>query len=557
MKILTSKQKRLLDGEFKGLQEKINEGETTIRQFRDELKRYHSQTVENELILKERIAELEFAMEDRDWIQLSMESDREFSREGIDTINKLARLFFLKNPLIRRAVLTQTQYVFGQGVNISASDEDVNAVVQNFLDDPKNRAEFTDHQSRMVKETELQIEANIFFVFFVNQWTGQVKVRTIPVDEIREIICDPEDGKTPLYYKRVYKQKRYNLAGREIDPAMKTVFYPDWKNVEGQSVVQFTNKVEDAYVYHVSVNKLSDMKFGVSEIYAACDWAKAYKEFLEDWTTIVKAYSRFAWKLNTKGGKKGVQAAKDKVKTSLGVGTGGVENNPSPATGSFWLGTEGTSLDPIKTAGATTKAEDGDKLIHMICAATGIFYHYLVGDPSTGNLATAKAMERPMEMMFRDRQQLWISIYQEILNFVVEQSVKAPLGKLNSMGTIARNDFGEEVIELDGEREKTIEVSFPDLLEKDTEARIKAIISAATLDGKSRAGTLEMTMIVKMLLEALGIDDIDEIVKRMYPTEPDLTDNEKEMVQVAEEINESVRKLIESVNKHNGTLLKE
>lgn len=557
MKILTSKQKRLLDGEFKGLQEKINEGETTIRQFRDELKRYHSQTVENELILKERIAELEFAMEDRDWIQLSMESDREFSREGIDTINKLARLFFLKNPLIRRAVLTQTQYVFGQGVNISASDEDVNAVVQNFLDDPKNRAEFTDHQSRMVKETELQIEANIFFVFFVNQWTGQVKVRTIPVDEIREIICDPEDGKTPLYYKRVYKQKRYNLAGREIDPAMKTVFYPDWKNVEGQSVVQFTNKVEDAYVYHVSVNKLSDMKFGVSEIYAACDWAKAYKEFLEDWTTIVKAYSRFAWKLNTKGGKKGVQAAKDKVKTSLGVGTGGVENNPSPATGSFWLGTEGTSLDPIKTAGATTKAEDGDKLIHMICAATGIFYHYLVGDPSTGNLATAKAMERPMEMMFRDRQQLWISIYQEILNFVVEQSVKAPLGKLNSMGTIARNDFGEEVIELDGEREKTIEVSFPDLLEKDTEARIKAIISAATLDGKSRAGTLEMTMIVKMLLEALGIDGIDEIVKRMYPTEPDLTDNEKEMVQVAEEINESVRKLIESVNKHNGTLLKE
>jgi len=36
------------------------------------------------------------------------------------------------------------------------------------------------------------------------------------------------------------------------------------------------------------------MQFGVSELYAACDWANAYKVFLEKWVTITDALSKFA-----------------------------------------------------------------------------------------------------------------------------------------------------------------------------------------------------------------------------------------------------------------------
>jgi hypothetical protein len=37
-------------------------------------------------------------------------------------------------------------------------------------------------------------------------------------------------------------------------------------------------------------------------VYAALDWARAYKEFLEDWASIAKALSRFAWKSRTRQG---------------------------------------------------------------------------------------------------------------------------------------------------------------------------------------------------------------------------------------------------------------
>ena len=150
-------------------------------------------------LFTERIDALELALEDQDWQKLGETGNKEFSRAGIQRINELARLYWLKNPLIRRAVLTQSQYVFAQGVEINSENEDVNEVIQAFVDDPKNKAELTDHQNRSVKEIELQLFANIFFVFFTNNLTGKVRVRTIPEYEIQEIITDPDDNKTPLF----------------------------------------------------------------------------------------------------------------------------------------------------------------------------------------------------------------------------------------------------------------------------------------------------------------------------------------------------------------------
>jgi len=497
-------------------------------------------------LLQERLAELELALEDAGWMKLSSESQREFSREGLRKINQLARLYWIKNPLIKRAVLTQTQYVFGQGVNIEAEDPDVNEVIQEFLDDPKNRAELTEHQARMVKETELQVFGNIFFVFFVNKSTGRVRIRTIPVDEISDIITDPEDAKTPLYYKRDWTERRFNTSTGQHEVRQRTAYYPDWKNPNPAKTIA-SKKVEDAVVYHVAVNKLSDMKFGVSEVYAGIDWARAYKEFLENWATIVKAYSRFAWQLTAKGGKKGIAKAKDKLQSTLGINTG-TETNPPPVTASTFIGTEGAKLEPIKTAGATTKAEDGRRLLLMVSAATGIYEHYF-GDPSTGNLATAKSMERPMELMFRDRQQLWASVFKEICQFVIEQSVRAPRGKLQ--GNVLKNEYGEEYVELAGDMSDRVNVTFPDILEKDVKEKVSAIVSAATLDGKAPAGTLDLKRITRMLLLALGEENVDEILEDLFPDDEEGKGRNKEeeqeietmMVDAIRDLREAVRKL--------------
>ncbi len=508
-------------------------------------------STENISLFKERLAELELHLEDAGWQLLSGFDKNEFSRAGLRTINYLARLYFLKNPLIRRAVLTQTQYVFGQGVNIQAKHPIVDEVIQAFLSDQKNKAELTEHQALMVKETELQCFANIFFVFFVNKYSGHLHIRTIPMDEIEDIICNPEDAKDPWYYKRVWTVSGIDPATGQYISNTFSAYYPDWRykpKFMTQKIGGLPIMV-DTPIYHVAVNKLSDMRFGVSEIYSALDWAKAYKECLEDWATITRAYSRFAWQLTTKGGAAGVAAAKARLGSTLG--TSNSETNPPPVTASTFISTEGVKIDPIKTAGATTKAEDGRFLRLMVSSATGIFEHYLTGDPSTGNLATAKAMELPMLIMFRDRQQLWTSILKEILNFVVDWAVRAGV----IPGTIEKDVYGEETVTLANDKDnedlllrdkpidRSIDIDFPSILE-DIETRVNAVVAAATLDGKAPAGTLDIKLVSRLLLEALGLDDVDKIMAEMYPPEEEGAekppDNEEMFVSVVRNLDKAI-----------------
>ena len=480
------------------------------------------ETLENYSFFKERLAELELSLEDVGYVRLSSDSATEFSRQALKTINALARIYYLKNPLIQRAVVTQTFYVFGQGFSLTAEHPFVNEVIQDFLNDDKNKAELTEHQQLMTKETELQLFANIFFVFFTDKATGRVRIRTIPVDEIADIITDPEDNKTPLYYKRVWTSQKFQYSSGQYVTSEKTSYYPDWKNkapvltIEGKAI-------ETSPIYHVSVNRLSDMKFGVSEVYSGLDWARAYKEFLENWSSIIKAYSRFAWNLTTKGGKGAIASAKDKLQSSI---SGALTDVRPPVTASTFIAQEGVTMQPFRTSGATTSADDGRRLVLMVCSATGIFEHYLTGDPSTGNLATAKSMERPMEIMFRNRQQLWGAIYEEIAEYVVEQSIKAPRGKLNKYGSLILNIYGEEEIIMKNDTTNPnkdlqskpinldINANFPDILEKDTAGRIDAIIASSEV---APSGILPDKAIAKMLLQALGEPDVNEILDIVFP----------------------------------------
>lgn len=478
--------------------------------------------------LTERLAELELQLEDREYLRLGHDLEREFSREALRQINRLARLFYLKNPLIGRGVNVQAHYVFGQGINIRARAAMVNNVVQAFLDDPANRSELTSHQARMQKEVELTLFGDLFFVFFVNKATGRVRVRTIVHDEVEDIICNPEDAKEPWFYKRVWMVQILDLDTGQTKTEQRTAYYPDWRYRPADKPQTIGGKpvMWDTPVYHVKDGALSDMKFGLSQVYASLDWAKAYKKFLEDWATIVRAYSRFAWNLTTKGGAKGVTAARTKLGTTYGAGA---ETNPPPVTGSTFIASEGTKMEPIRTAGATTSAEDGRRLLLMVAAGTGLPESFF-GDVSVGTLATAKSLDRPTELKMVARQTFWGDIHREILSFVVLCAVLATGGELK--GTVSYDADGKPAVllppdpdQMDPETgeptgepaDPAVDVTFPPILEHDVNTAVGAIVDAATLKGSQSAGTMDDRTLSRLLLQALGVDDIDEILDKLFP----------------------------------------
>ena len=110
-----------------------------LQQFTDALQ----VTLDSYDLLVERLAVLEDQLSERGWQRIGG-SDRDFSREGLRAISRMARIYWLKNPLIKRAVSVQNLYVWGQGVTLRAVHPAVDAVVQKVLKDPTIRTVFGD-----------------------------------------------------------------------------------------------------------------------------------------------------------------------------------------------------------------------------------------------------------------------------------------------------------------------------------------------------------------------------------------------------------------------------
>jgi hypothetical protein len=462
----------------------------------------------NELTrLTESIQRLEQALYSPEWRQLTMSAEKDFTRRGIKDITTIARIMRLKNPTIKRGVDVQRLYVWAQGVSISADDETVNEVIQEFANDERNKAELTSHQAYSDKEVDLQQDGNLFFRFFVNAQTGRTRLRTVDPQEIDEIICNPEDAKEPWLYRRVWTQTALNGSQETL-----AEYYPDFRFVPKTPATVEAALPNDAPVnwdtpvYHVAVNRMG--RWGISEYYAALDWATAYKNFLEQLASVWSALARWAAQLKVQGGVRGVAAAKSKLNTTAASTSG--ETNPPPVMGSTFIASEGVSLQPFRTAGATMSAEDGRRLLLQAIAVTG-FPETFYGDVSVGTLATAKSLDRPTELKILDRQALWADIITDILNYVLLQSAKAPQGDIKAK--VARFDDAGEWIEYVewGEVEAVIKVQWPPVVEEDVPMLVAATIDAATLKGAG--GGIPKATSIRQLLSLLGVPDIDKVME--------------------------------------------
>lgn len=488
-------------------------------------------------LLQETVRDLELALDSVDWRRLTHGAQNEFTREGIRQITEIARLYYLKNPLIRRGVNVQTLYVWGQGWSVNAKDKAIQEVISAFLDDRKNKAELTTPISAAQKEVEQQTDGNTFLVFFTNKSTGRVRVRSIPLEEITDIYCSPDDAKEPWYYKRSWSTERFTSDGG-IEVSQSSAYYPDWHY--NPTVKPLTiGGVDVAWetpIFHIKTGGFSNWKFGLSEVYSPLDWARAYKEYLEDFASITRAHRRFAWDVEVSGGKNAIAAAKTKLNTTVGTNTNrGYDTNPPPTTGSAFVRDPSAKLNPVRTAGATSSLDEGRRIALMAFAGMGLPETFF-GDVSVGTLATAESLDRPTELAMKLRQAFWKGIFEQIFEYVIIQSLKAVDSPLKGMGAVVAERDGQQIeerIEWDDDVDSLIDIDFPPVISRGLLEEVQAIVAAGTLgDSQGQlAGTIDIVTLSRMLLNVLGEDDIDEIMSQNFPDGkvPDWASPEKRM----------------------------
>lgn len=478
------------------------------------------------LTLTERLTELELELENNQWMRMTDRAERDFSRQGLREIARTARLTFLKNPLINRAVTVQSHYVFGQGIEISAEHPTVNDVLQDFIDDTGNQDAFTSQQAQMELDQQLTIDGNLFFALFPNPATGSVKIRLLPFDEIEEIITNPDDRQDPWFYKRAWTQHSLNFESGLLQSQQVTAYYPDWrynpdtkpKTIGGKDVLW------QSPVAHRRVGGLRDMLWGVPEIYPAVDWAIAYKGLLENDATRARALTRIATILSQQNSTPASRAkAQTLLGTTIGIADGmAIEHNPPATTGATMITGQGTDYKATNLSGATLPPDHARPLRLMVAAGTGLPETFF-GDASVGNFATSKTLDRPTELKFTTRREFWRDFWLDLANYLIDWSAKAQNGRLPAQ-TIT-DAFGQHQLVLANDPqtgepiERNVRAEFPPIMEHDKATEVAAIVSAYTTNGQAASGLIDAQTATRMLLTVLDINDIDEVMDLIYPPE--------------------------------------
>lgn len=448
-------------------------------------------------LLETDMAQLERALAEPGWQQIATLGDHTFTREGLRQIAAICRVMRVKNPLCRRASAIKGYYVWGQGVEVSARDDDVNDVVRDLVEDPANQRAVFGAEARERLERTLHTDANVFLASWSHPRTGRVQVRPIPFDEIYDVVKNPDDAAEPWFYVRRWWQHTLDPRTGTTSPSLQEALYPDVDyrprtrpSKHGGMPIRW-----DSPILHVAVNRDGFATFGVPELFPALDWARAHTEFLDDWRKIVRGLSKFAWKAKTKGSQ--VSAARRRMADATA--------DDAPA-GQTFVGDHATDLEPVKHTGATVNVADHRAFALMVSAATDIPETMLLGDPSTGNLATATTLDRPTELAFQTRRGLWASVYRRLAQHAVERSVMAPGGQLR--GTVARDEWDRLRVEVAGGAESTVDVEWPPITTHDIAEYAKAVKDA------SEAG-MPLRETVRLLLVAFEVDNADELLDEM------------------------------------------
>lgn len=471
-------------------------------------------------VLKERLAELELALEDRGWKRQIAMSNMEFSRYGIQQIILISRLYFIKHPLIRRGVQISAYYVFGRGVEIGSQNPKADAVLKDVFEDPRNACELS-HTGLVKKEEQLSTDGNLFWALFVSVDDGSLQVRCIDATEIEEVICNPEDSSEAWYYHRRYMATAFNPATGVVSPTPQECWYvalgyeppKGLTKIAGKPLMMDPKTGAPIPILHKKRGGLPKWKFGCPPVYGAIDWARAYRHGLEDYCSVKRAHARFAWGVETQGGIPGIAAWKQTLATTLANNETNVEQNPPPVTASALITGPGNKVTPFKVAGMQDSPEELRRVLLMICAHFGLPETFF-GDASTGSLATAQSLDRPTELKFLETQEDWRETLQTLGTYALFCSGMAVNGKLKEAGAKAS--------------EIKVDVTFPSILEHDITSMVTAIVDAMTLNGFQTTGIDEKVGIT-MLLEQLGAQDPKEIAEEMYPEKEYKADRTEQM----------------------------
>lgn len=146
--------------------------------------------------------------DDEGWRRLSGDVSRDLSPLSQDRMREAALYLWDANLLANRIIELPLAYMLGEGVELRATDPQMQAAITRFWNDPINQMDV----KLPKKVRELALFGEQCWPTFVNELNGHVRLGYLDPALIATVVVDPDNAEQPIGVVTVKDRKRGRAA---------------------------------------------------------------------------------------------------------------------------------------------------------------------------------------------------------------------------------------------------------------------------------------------------------------------------------------------------------
>lgn len=224
------------------------------------------------------------------WRRLTGDTDRDLAPITQRRAREVSAWLWQANLMANRIIELPLAYLLADGVKLEVNDEDAQAMLNRFWNDPINSMDLKLEK----KVRELALFGEQCYPTFVNEHTGHVRLGYLDPALIETVVVDPDNPEQQIGIVTVKDRKGGARRYRVI--------------VNGEEEELFserTRKIRDTFTdgdaFYFNINSLSSGARGRPDLLASADWLDAYDDFLFGEVDRNRYLRAFVWDVTLKG----------------------------------------------------------------------------------------------------------------------------------------------------------------------------------------------------------------------------------------------------------------
>jgi len=206
-----------------------------------------------------------------------------------ERMQEIAVYLWHRNPLGRRIINAQAEWMIGEGVTISVEDPRADELLRRHWS-----ANRWDQQLPQLVN-ELGCFGEDFAPVFANPFSGLVKYGVLDPTWVQEVVPSPDDATTPIGVV----QKAHTAGGAER--RYRTLLRREDEEWLSPAALRERERFGDGEILVTGVNKLRTATRGISDLFALADWLDGYEQLLFADLIRTKAISHYFWDYELSG----------------------------------------------------------------------------------------------------------------------------------------------------------------------------------------------------------------------------------------------------------------